>query len=98
MHRALIVAHGQPGEPAPQQAAVEALAARVAGHLPDARVQGATLAMPGALAAADDATLIYPLFMATGWFTRMDQGNRIVRTAVKYEGAPYRYGGSTPGG
>ena len=77
MHRALIVAHGQPGEPAPQQAAVEALAARVAGHLPDARVQGATLARPGALAAADDATLIYPLFMATGWFTRSELPRRL---------------------
>ncbi len=49
MTRVLIVAHGQPGDPEPQQQAVETLAARIAPHLPQAQVGGATLAMPGAL-------------------------------------------------
>jgi len=71
----LIVAHGQPGDPAPQQRAVEALAARI--HVPGVRVRGATLAMPGALDRADDETLVYPLFMATGWFTRSELPRRL---------------------
>ncbi|SMG48843.1 sirohydrochlorin chelatase [Paracoccus sp. J56] len=77
MRKALIVAHGQPGDPVPQQNAVEALAARVAALLPQAQVRGATLAMPGALDIADDKTLIYPLFMATGWFTRSELPRRL---------------------
>ena len=77
MTRILIVAHGQPGDPEPQQAAVEALATAVAPHLPQAQVRGATLAMPGALNAADPQTLIYPMFMATGWFTRSELPRRL---------------------
>ena len=72
---ALIVAHGQPGDPAPQQAITEALAARV--QVPGIRVRGATLAMSGALDIATDATLIYPLFMAQGWFTRTELPRRL---------------------
>ncbi|MFC3570470.1 cobalamin biosynthesis protein CbiX [Paracoccus simplex] len=79
MHRALpqvlIVAHGQPGDPAPQQQAIEALAARI--HVADAQVKGATLAMPGALDLAENETLIYPLFMAAGWFTRSELPRRL---------------------
>ena len=77
MPRALIVAHGQPGDPGPQQAATQALAARVADQLPEAWVAGATLAMPGALDLADDDTLIYPMFMAAGWFTRSELPRRL---------------------
>lgn len=77
MTEALIVAHGQPGDPGPQQAAVEALAAVVARHLPETRVQGATLAMPGALEAAAGAGLIYPMFMAGGWFTGRELPRRL---------------------
>lgn len=77
MINALIVAHGQPGDPAPQQAAVEELAAKVAAHLPKANVGGATLAMPGALDGAGDNTLIYPMFMAAGWFTRTELPRRL---------------------
>lgn len=68
--RAVIVSHGQPGDPEPQEQAIRDLAAKVAAHDPGCQVLGATLAMPGALAAAcDDHSLIYPMFMAEGWFT-----------------------------
>lgn len=73
----LIVAHGQPGDPEPQQAAVQALADRIAPHLAQARVRGATLAMPGALNVATPGTLIYPMFMASGWFTRSELPRRL---------------------
>lgn len=69
---AVIVAHGQPGDPEPQEAALRALAARVAAHLPGATVRGATLAQSGALEAALAglaAPLVYPFFMAEGYFT-----------------------------
>lgn len=71
----LIVAHGQPSDPAPLAAEVTALAARVAALLPGRHVGAATLAEPGALARAVTAAgapgLVYPLFMAGGWFTRI---------------------------
>lgn len=76
--RAVIVSHGQPGDPGPQQQAIEDLAARVAACDPGCPVAGATLAMPGALAAvADDDSLIYPMFMAEGWFTRSELPRRL---------------------
>lgn len=69
--KAVIVSHGQPGDPGPQEQAIRDLAARVAACDPGCPVLGATLAMPGALAAAcDDDSLIYPMFMAEGWFTQ----------------------------
>lgn len=71
---ALIVAHGQPSDPAPAEAALAALAALVAVHLPGWQVGSATLAAPGALAAAVAALgpggRAFPLFMAGGWFSR----------------------------
>lgn len=73
LRRALIVAHGSPADPEPQERWITALADRVAQLLPDWQVRGTTLAMPGALEAAVAAlpgALIYPWFMAEGWFTR----------------------------
>ncbi|MBK4214539.1 cobalamin biosynthesis protein CbiX [Paracoccus caeni] len=76
--RAVIVSHGQPGDPGPQQQAVEQLAGQVASHDPGCEMRGATLAMPGALAAACDTdSLIYPMFMAEGWFTRTELPRRL---------------------
>lgn len=76
--RAVIVSHGQPGDPGPQQQAIEALAVKVGAHAPALDIRGATLAMPGALAAtADDDSLIYPMFMAEGWFTRSELPRRL---------------------
>ncbi len=70
---ALIIGHGQPSDPAPADADMQALARAVAGLLPDWRIEGATLAAEGALAAALDrlkTPLVLPFFMAEGFFTR----------------------------
>lgn len=71
----VIVAHGQPSDPAPLAAEVAALAEAVGALLPGRAVLSATLAEAGALAAVTAGTgpagLVYPLFMAGGWFTRI---------------------------
>jgi sirohydrochlorin ferrochelatase len=63
---ALIVAHGQPSAPATAEAAIST-------HLPGWQVGSATLAAPGALARAvahhGPSGVVFPLFMACGWFT-----------------------------
>lgn len=77
---AVIVAHGFPSDPGPQDAVMQALAARVSDCLPGWSVRGATLAAPGALNAAlngMDAPLVYPFFMANGWFTGKELPRRI---------------------
>ncbi|MDX5401824.1 MAG: cobalamin biosynthesis protein CbiX [Rhodobacterales bacterium] len=70
---AVIVAHGAPADPAPQEVVLQALAAAIAPHLPQGwRIRGATLAATGALETALDGLtdpLIYPFFMAEGFFT-----------------------------
>lgn len=71
---ALIVAHGQPSDPDPAEAALAALAARVQSRMDGAAVGSATLAAPGTLEAALDRLVpdgaIYPFFMADGIFVR----------------------------
>lgn len=77
---ALIVAHGSPADPFPQEAALKALAVRVAMRLPGWRVAGTTLAAEGALEQALarlDRPLVYPFFMAEGWFTRTTLPRRL---------------------
>jgi len=79
---ALIVAHGQPSDPEPPEAEIAALAARVAAHLPGWQVMGATLAsasaLPRAVARAEGrAMVVYPLFMADGWFTQTHLPERL---------------------
>lgn len=71
---ALIVAHGQPSDPRPAAAALEGLAEKVQALLPGWTVAAATLAEPGALARAVaglDGGVVFPMFMAGGWFTRV---------------------------
>jgi sirohydrochlorin ferrochelatase len=71
---ALIVAHGQPSDPRPAGAAMEALAARVQALLPGWEVAAATLAEPGAIALGVQARaggVVFPMFMTGGWFTRV---------------------------
>ncbi len=70
----LIVAHGQPSNPGPAAAELADLTAKVAAHLSDQTLASATLAEPEALSAAianlGPGGLLFPLFMAGGWFTR----------------------------
>lgn len=77
--RIVIVAHGQPSAPGPQEGYLIALGHAVSGLL-GLPVQGCTLAAPGALELALSgarAPLIYPLFMADGWFTRRELPRRL---------------------
>ena len=72
--QALIVAHGQPSDPRPAGAALEALAARVEALMPGWSVGAATLAEEGALARAVEGRpggVVFPMFMAGGWFTKV---------------------------
>lgn len=84
--RALIVAHGQPSDPMPAEAALALQAAAVAALLPGWTVGSATLAAPGALEAAvaglaggpgEPPLRIYPMFMADGWFTQVNLPRRL---------------------
>ncbi len=77
--RALIVAHGQPSDPAPAEAELAFLAAAVADHLPGWHITSASLADPGALARAVTGApgLVYPMFMAGGWFTKTQLPQRL---------------------
>lgn len=79
---AAIVAHGQPGDPAPLQAQVAALAVRVAALLPGWRVDGATLADPDSLIRLRGVSIILPLFMSDGWFTRSELPRRLKQAGV----------------
>ncbi|MCE6960111.1 cobalamin biosynthesis protein CbiX [Cereibacter sphaeroides] len=78
---ALIVAHGQPSDPGPAAAEIAALAGKVSAHLPGWHVASATLAEPEALARAIASAaapgIVYPLFMAGGWFTRSNLPRRL---------------------
>lgn len=77
---ALIVAHGQPSDPATAAAEIAFLAAKVQSLMPDWHVRAATLADPAALPAATAGRaqgLVYPLFMAGGWFTRTHLPERL---------------------
>ncbi len=83
---AVIVSHGQPSEPGPAEAETAALAARVAALMPDWDVRSATLAMDGALSravAAAEGIVVYPLFMADGWFTQTHLPARLDAVGAK---------------
>jgi sirohydrochlorin ferrochelatase len=76
MQPIIIVAHGQPNKPAPAAAELANLAAKVSAKLPNRRILSATLAEPEALAKAigtlGPSGVVFPLFMAGGWFTRIN--------------------------
>lgn len=85
MPDALIVAHGQPSDPAPQEAALAALATRVQALAPGWRVRGATLAAGDALETALaglQAPRVVPFFMAEGFFTRTQLPRRLARAGM----------------
>lgn len=72
LREAVIVAHGSPGEPIPQDEAMAALAAQTAERLQGWTVRGATLASPHSLTDAMQGLtrpMVYPFFMAEGYFT-----------------------------
>ncbi len=83
----LIVAHGQPSNPAPAAAELADLAAKVAAHLPGQTVAAATLAEPEALSEAiaklGPGGLLFPLFMAGGWFTRTHLPARLTAASAQ---------------
>jgi sirohydrochlorin ferrochelatase len=89
---ALIVTHGQPADPGPPEAALAALAADVGRHLPGWQVGSATLAAEGALANAvaglGPTGVVFPLFMACGWFTGTHLPDRLAAAG----GAGWRIG------
>ncbi|MFV1492791.1 CbiX/SirB N-terminal domain-containing protein [Phaeobacter sp. JH18-32] len=67
---AVITAHGQPSDPAPQERALADLADAVAALLPDWDIRSATLSTADRLEqVTPKGALIYPFFMANGWFT-----------------------------
>ncbi|MFS4580393.1 sirohydrochlorin chelatase [Phaeobacter sp. C3_T13_0] len=67
---AVITAHGQPSAPEPQEIALADLANSTAALLPGWEIRSATLAMPNRLEqVTPQGALIYPFFMARGWFT-----------------------------
>ena len=82
----LIVAHGQPSDPAPAEAALARMAAAVGAALPGWAVGAATLAAPGALAAAvarlGPGLVVFPLFMAGGWFTRVHLPGQLAKAGA----------------
>ena len=76
----LVVTHGSPSEPEPQEEAVQALAARLSELMPDTVVRGATLAAEGALERAVrdlDRPIVCPWFMSDGWFVRTHLPKRL---------------------
>lgn len=79
--RAVIVSHGQPSEPEIGEAEIRTLAEAIVPFAPDWDVRGATLAGPGALeaalAGAPDDLVVYPMFMADGWFTQDELPRRL---------------------
>jgi sirohydrochlorin ferrochelatase len=82
---ALILAHGQPSDPRPAGEALAALAVRVAGHLPGWSVGAATLAEDGAVEralAGRPGGVVYPMFMAGGWFTRVQIPKRLAEAGA----------------
>lgn len=72
----IIVAHGQPSDPKPAALELTRFAVKVSDLLPGREVASATLAEEGALAEALEELgpkgLVFPLFMAGGWFTRVN--------------------------
>ncbi|MFN4193573.1 MAG: sirohydrochlorin chelatase [Tabrizicola sp.] len=85
IRHAVIVAHGQPSDPRPAGTALEALAAQVGALMPGWSVGAATLAEAGAIAravAGRPGGVIFPLFMAGGWFTRVQIPQRLAEAGA----------------
>ncbi|WP_299986887.1 CbiX/SirB N-terminal domain-containing protein [uncultured Ruegeria sp.] len=87
MSHAVIVAHGQPSDPEPAEAALASFAQEIDALCRFVTVQSATLAAPQALEDCldnlPDGTAIYPLFMARGWFVTSALPKRIGSRSVR---------------
>lgn len=81
---ALIVGHGQPSDPDPAEVELAELAGQVGELLPDWDVRSATLAKDGALTQAvrGGPGLLFPMFMAGGWFTRVQLPKRMAEAGA----------------
>lgn len=83
----LIVAHGQPSAPGPAAAELSGVAQQVGALLPGWRVGAVTLAEKGALAARvaelGAGGLIYPMFMAGGWFTNVNLPRKLAEAGAE---------------
>lgn len=80
MPAAILIAHGAPADPDPQDFTLHALAQEVGALLPEWVIRGATLAREGSLDCALSglqAPLIYPFFMAEGFFTKRELPRRL---------------------
>ncbi|WP_338547850.1 CbiX/SirB N-terminal domain-containing protein [Roseovarius phycicola] len=80
----LVVSHGSPSDPEPQERFVRRLATRV-GARTGADVRGTTLAKPGALEAAVSgfrAPMVFPQFMTDGWFVSTNLQNRLAKAGL----------------
>lgn len=80
----LIVSHGSPSDPEPQERFIWELANKV-GLASGAIVRGATLAKKGALEEAVRglrAPLVFPHFMADGWFVSTNLQNRLGQSGL----------------
>lgn len=83
-HCAVIVAHGQPSDPAPAEAELALLATAVAALLPGWTVTSATLADEDALGRSVTGSdgFVYPMFMAGGWFTTRHLPDRLAKVGA----------------
>ena len=80
----LIVSHGSPSDPEPQERFIRRLAERVAART-GLDVRGATLAKAGALEAAVaglETAWVFPHFMADGWFVSTNLQNRLKQSGL----------------
>ena len=72
----LIVGHGQPSDPAPAAQELASLADQVGAHFPPGQIHSVTLAEPEGLAGAVQRLgpfgMVFPMFMAGGWFTKVN--------------------------
>ena len=78
---ALIVSHGQPSDPFSAAADLDRLSESIAALAGGRAVLAATLAEEGALARAvarlGPRGVVFPMFMAGGWFTRVALGEKL---------------------
>ncbi len=90
MQNALIVSHGQPSDPDEAEAALTGLAAQIGAILPAWQVRSATLSAEGRLARVigelGPSGIVFPLFMACGWFT----GTHLPKRLADAGGAGWR--------